>query len=765
VRWFKDIGLKDLDSVGGKGANLGELTRAQLAVPPGFVVTAEAFLRSMQAAGIREALAKEVAALNADAPAALKATADRLRGQVLAAGLPGPLRREIDAAYRELGGGKELRVAVRSSATAEDTAGTSFAGMHETFTNVLGAEAVAARVLDCWASLYGQRVLSYRKAIHLAEEPSLAVVVQAMVDSERSGVMFSADPASGDPGRVVVEAALGLGEVVVGGKVEPDTYTVAKKGLSLLEVRVGHQAFKVARDADGVEKELPLTEDEARARVLTDGEVRELAALAVRVEEHYQAPQDIEWAHDGKRFLLVQSRPITKRLLPPAPGVPAPQGEAPPAVSGLGASPGVASGPVRVLRAPSDGGWLKDGDVLVAPMTSPDWLPTMRRAAALVTDSGGMTCHAAIVSRELGIPCVVGTREATRVLREGEVVTVDGTRGRVTLGSLPKALPGAQPAAAPTVQAPLPLATKLYVNLALAENVEAIAARAVDGVGLLRAEFMLTEALGGRHPKLLETSGRKGEFEEKMVAALHRIARPFLTRPVVYRTMDFRTNEFRGLEGGQRFEPREENPMIGFRGVYRSVRSPELFDLELSALAAAREETPNLQVMLPFVRTAWELEACLERIAHSPLGRQRGLKVWVMAEVPSVVFRIPEYVAMGIDGVSIGSNDLTQLMLGVDRDSGVCAELFDEEDPAVLEAIRRIIRACQRSGIPCSLCGQAPSSNARFAEQLVRFGITSVSVNPDAIDAARRTLADAEQRLLLEAARRGRPTPKKRSHR
>jgi pyruvate,water dikinase len=408
-----------------------------------------------------------------------------------------------------------------------------------------------------------------------------------------------------------------------------------------------------------------------------------------------------------------------------------------------------------VLSTLADAARLGDGDILVTHMTTPDWVPLMRRAAAIATDSGGMTCHAAIVSRELGIPCVVGTGDATKKLRDGEIVTVDATHGVVIEGAqAPTPAPASAPAGALAGSPRAVTATKLLVNMSEPSQAERAAALDVDGVGLLRAELMVLEALGGDHPRTLLQEDRGDEFVTKMADALSTFADAFAPRPITYRTIDFRTNEFRGLRGGEQFEPEEANPMIGYRGALRYTREPEVFGLELSALRRVWDEGhTNLHVMLPFVRTTTELRRCRDLIAESGLLERPGFELWVMAEVPSVLFNLADYAQLGVTGISIGSNDLTQLLLGADRDNEVLAETFDERDPAVTRYLRQLIPTARKLGLQTSICGQAPSVHPEYAELLVRAGIDCVSVNVDVVDRTRALLASAEQRVLLDAAR------------
>jgi pyruvate, water dikinase len=759
TRSIAELSHDDIGYAGGKGANLGELTAAGLPVPDGFVVGAPTYAAFVERTGLRDAIAKRLREVDVDDTAALERVAGDVRALIETQVMPEDIRDAITSAYTALASETgQPPVAVRSSATAEDTASASFAGMNETFLNVRGESAVVDAVRRCWASLFGARTIFYRAKRGLDQaRMDIAVVVQRQLASTRAGVMFTIDPSSNREDRLVIEGSFGLGEAVVSGSVSPDRYVVEKQTLRILAREVRHKELVVegAREAGGTIVR-PATEGEAGAPTLSDGEVHELAELGRRIEEHYGSPQDTEWAYDpeGDAWML-QSRPVTTMggALESGPSKPDHDGRV--LLHGLGAAPGWASGRTRVVTSLAEAGELTGSDVLVAHMTTPDWVPLMRRAAAIVTDSGGMTCHAAIVSRELGIPCLVGTGSATETLRDGEMVIVDSAKGVVLEGERTQesAPAPAGPAAAGGWE-PVVTATRVLVNLSEPSQVERAAALPVDGVGLLRAELMILEALEGTHPRRLMQEGRSEEFVGSMADALTAFAAGFAPRPVTYRTIDFRTNEFRGLKGGAEFEPEEANPMIGYRGTQRYVREPDLLQLELDAIGRVCDAGyGNLHVMLPFVRTARELAACRKIVGATGLLDRAGFELWVMAEVPSVLFNLERYAELGVAGISIGSNDLTQLVLGVDRDSEVLADVFDERDPAVVAYLEQLIPRARELGLATSICGQAPSVHPEYAEILVRAGIDAVSVSVDAVDRTRRLLAAAEQRLLLEAAR------------
>ncbi|HXW58126.1 MAG TPA: phosphoenolpyruvate synthase [Solirubrobacteraceae bacterium] len=767
VRPFSGLSRDDVDYAGGKGANLGELTLAGLPVPDGYVVGAPAYAAYLSQTGLRGRLAALLDDLDAEDTAALEAASTRAQSLFDDTPVPASLCSAIIVAYRALGDGEELLpVAVRSSATAEDTESASFAGMNETLLNVRGEQDVLEAVRRCWRSLFGARTIYYRAVNGFPQaDMDIAVVIQRQIASICAGVMFTANPATGSREEIVIEGAFGLGEAVVSGAVSPDRYVVQKGALAIRRREVHRKEIAIEYQRSGGTRKRDLDEQEGLRPVLDDDQVLAVARLGERIEAHYGAPQDTEWAFDPEGALwMLQSRPITTLgdapvtgRDPVSPARATETGSERVLLRGLGGAPGGASGPVRILSSLGDASRLQEGDVLVTHMTAPDWTALMRRASAIVTDSGGMTCHAAIVSRELGIPCVVGTGEATRALRDGETVTVDATRGLVLEGaSVPRAdgPPALTPQASVQPRHVEVTATQILVNLSEPSQVGRVKDLAVDGVGLLRAELMVLEALSNEHPRVLLAEGRGEEFVARMAQALGDFASGFAPRPVTYRTIDFRTNEFRGLHGGDRFEPREANPMIGYRGALRYTREPDVFRLELAALTRVWDAGQrNLHLMLPFVRTTGELRRCRELIEESGLLSRKGFELWVMAEVPSVLFNLADYAAQGVRGISIGSNDLTQLLLGADRDSELLADTFDERDPAVTTYIAELVGRARALGLRTSICGQAPSVHPEYVDLLVRAGIDAISVNIDAIDRARGLVASAERRVLLEAAR------------
>jgi len=770
VLWFEEVRKEDIPLVGGKGANLGELKSAGIPVPNGFIMTSSAYYYFLDQTRLRSKIQKLLSGLNPEDNKKLNATSRAVKKLILDAKMPPILSKEILDGYKKLGG---FPVAVRSSATAEDLPSASFAGQQATFLNTVGGAKVVEAVQKCYASLYEARAIYYRlinKFDHM--KVALAVPIQNMIESEVSGIMFTVDPVSQDTNKLVIEAGYGLGEAIVSGSVTPDRYVVDKTSLTISDKEINAQTWKIVREHKGGDKHVNVAKADQKMQKLADDKILALAKLGLKVEEHYKSPQDTEWTYFGGELTFVQSRPITTLNKSEAPSTksgtnPAAQNsnnqtgtelsKAEVLLKGAAASLGSAYGPVKVIHKPDEIDKVQKGDILVTEMTTPDFVPAMRKATAIVTDTGGRTCHAAIVSRELGIPCVVGTGTATHVLKTGQIITVDGAAGVVYKGQV-KLSKSDNNATANTsaglsghsISEEIPITgTKVYVNLAEPELAEEVAKQPVDGVGLLRAEFMI--AAMGEHPRAMVEAGRGKEYVKNLVSGMQKIASAFAPRPVVYRATDFKTNEYRHLKGGEKFEPEEENPMIGYRGASRYIKEPDLFKLELEAIKQVREsgDLKNLWLMIPFVRTVDEMKQVKKLVEDFGLVRSHDFKLWMMCEIPSNVILLEQFLKVGIDGISIGSNDLTQLTLGVDRDNNTLAKTFDERNEAVVLSIEYVIKTCRKHNITCSICGQAPSVYPEITEMMVKAGTTSVSVTPDMILQTRKVIASVEKRLLL----------------
>jgi len=766
ILWFKEINKNSIPEVGGKGANLGEMTKAGIPVPQGFCVTAQAYFYYLDKTGIKGKITGFLKGLNPEDNKKLNAVSKEIKKLILKTPLPKDLETEIKDSYTKLGG---FAVAVRSSATAEDLPEASFAGQQATFLNMQTKEQVAKAVLECFASLFEARAIYYRlinKFDHM--KVGLCAVVQNMIQSEKSGILFTVDPVDEDMDHLIVEAGYGLGEAIVSGSVTPDRYIVDKKEFKISDKEVNTQTWKIVHKKDGGDKHVEVAKDFQAKQKITDDQILELAKIGMAIEKHYGKPQDTEWAIENDTVYFVQSRPITTLGKAKEQGTSDKEQEAPDSSSpvpssqnyevilkGAAASLGSAAGPVKIIHKPTEIDKVMEGDILVTEMTTPDFVPAMKKAKGIVTDTGGRTCHAAIVSRELGIPCVVGTGTATSTLKTGQMITVDGAKGLVYKGSVavssaPVAVVSDTTAKGSALVEEVPVTgTKVYVNLGEPDLAEKVAQLPVDGVGLLRAEFMIANL--GEHPKAMVADGRTDEYVNALVDGLRKIAGAFSPRPVVYRATDFKTNEYRGLKGGDKYEPVEDNPMIGYRGASRYIAEPEMFALELKAIKKVREEydLKNLWIMIPFVRTTTEMSECMKLVEAGGLKQGPDFKIWMMCEIPSNVILLEKFIALGIDGISIGSNDLTQLTLGVDRDNQTLAKIFDERDEAVRLSLEYIIKTCRKHNVTCSICGQAPSVYPEITEMMVRAGTTSVSVTPDVIVQTRKVIASVEKRIML----------------
>jgi pyruvate,water dikinase len=783
IAWLDSVGAGDSALVGGKAASLGELRHALSGtgaiVPEGFAVTAHGYRMFVQQPSLALALARALDALSAGKVTAAEA-ARAIRAAMEAAPLPAPLSEAIGAAYVQLcgrRGGRDVPVAVRSSATAEDQPGASFAGQHASYLGVVGREALLEACRACFASLYTGRAMEYRASLGLRHTGvALAIAVHAMVAwpvTGAAGVMFTIDPETGFPGAVVINGSWGVGEAVVQGLVTPDEFVVFKASLErapdpVIARRLGNKPKKLlAGETPGTTTAVDTTDLERSRLCLSDAEAVKLARWATTIERHYGVAMDIEWARDGAtgEMAIVQARPETVHAGHAAEALRryTLTGQGTPLVRGISVGSAVASGPARVV-ASLEGARLQDGEVLVTSATSPDWVGLMRRAAAIVTDLGGRTSHAAIVSRELGVPAVVGTGDATARIESGTVVTVscaEGREGRVYAGKLAFEVREARLDEIPQTR------TKVMMNLAIPDAAFRWWQLPVDGVGLARIEFIISEEIRAHpmallHPERVDGDARQSlreltrgyttgaeYFVDRLAQGIAQIAAAQYPKPAVVRLSDFKSNEYAGLTGGRWFEPPEPNPMLGLRGAsrYCHERYREAFALECAALRRVRETMglTNVVVMIPFCRTVPEADRVLEEMAANGLVRgQDGLRVWLMCEVPSNVVLAADF-ARRVDGFSIGSNDLTQLVLGVDRDSAELGALFNERDPAVKSMIRSVITTAHANGVTVGFCGQAPSDDPDYAAFLVECGIDSISVNPDAVLRAKQTVAAAER--------------------
>jgi pyruvate,water dikinase len=785
VIWFEGLRKTDIPSVGGKNANLGEMTNAGLPVPPGFAITAYSYKKFIEDTGIAKKIYNIIdeTMTTPDDPKQGELASKKIRKLIESTRMPKDIEKAIKSAYEDLCKKLKMRdvfVAVRSSATAEDLADASFAGQQETFLNVRGADDLITSTVKCWSSLFTPRAIFYRNEKGFAHEKVfISVGVEKMVNSRAAGVIFTLNPVTGDTSQIVIEGNYGLGEAVVSGSVTPDDFVVDKETLKVTERRVAKKTVQYVRDPKtGNTVHADVSPEKQDQPCITDDEIHKLAELAKRIEQHYGKPQDIEWAIDKdipypNNIFIVQSRPETV-WSPKAEQAPA-RGEAEEAkkpeqlkvvVKGIAAGKrGFGAGTAKVVANPEEAAKvMRKGDVLVTDMTNPDYVPFMKLSGAIVTNKGGVTCHAAIVSRELGIPCVVGTENATQLMKTGKQYTVDSRSGVVyegimetltqQLSSAAGAVAGSTTVAAGVFQSVPVTATKIYMNLGVPEKVDEYKDLPFEGIGLMRIEFILASYIG-EHPMRFVETGQSQRFVDKLAEGIATVARGIMPRPVVVRFSDFKTNEYRELKGGEKYEIVEANPMLGWRGCSRYISQwyEKAFRLECQAIVKCRKEwgLKNVWVMLPVVRTLWEAKAVLEIMRQEGLERSNDFKVWFMAETPSIAILADEFSKLA-DGFSIGSNDMTQGILMIDRDSERLGLMgyFDERDPAVKRILAHLIRVAHENGATVSICGEGPSNLPDFAEFLVRVGIDSISVNNDAVVTTKKLVASVEQKIIME---------------
>ena len=748
VAWFKDLNKDSIPVAGGKGANLAEMFNLNLPVPSGFAVTALTYKKFIKDNNLQSKILALLKDLNIEDTAKLQETANEIQKLIVSTQIPQDIAEEIIESYELLGvdnqaqglvSSDDVFVAVRSSATAEDLPEASFAGQQATFLNVKGKDQIVSAVRGCWASLFTARAIYYREKNNFDHNRVLiSAIVQKMVNSDQSGIMFTVNPATNDESELVIEAVYGLGETIVGGKVNPDLYIVNKETREIKNIEVKKKEIGLFRNDEGKNEERRIPDELQQRQVIPDTHIKELARLGKKIEDHYGKPQDIEWAIEKDQLFIVQSRAVTTLKKNTKEEV---VGTGKIILKGETASAGGHTGIVKVIHNPQELSKIEQGDVLVTTMTTPDMVPVMQKAGAIVTNEGGMTCHAAIVSREMGIPCIVGTEVGTEILEDGSTITVDATKGVVYDGAVEVEKPRA---AGPTLGDKIVTKTKVKVIMDIPDLAAKAAATGADGVGLCRLEIMI--AAGGIHPAEYIRQGREQDYIKLLKEGIGKVAKAFVNKPVWVRCSDLRTDEYRNLEGGDQ-EPKETDPMLGWHAIRRLLDEPKILRAEFQAIRELHYEGhKNIGVIIPFVISVDELREAKEIMREVGIEPVKAIDFGVMIETPASVWIIEDLCKEGISFASFGTNDLTQLTLGIDRNNQRIAKLFDEMHPAVLGEIAKVIKVCQKFDVKTSICGQA-GSKEKMAEFLVHQGVDSISANTDVVDTIRHVVARAEGNL------------------
>ena len=825
IYWFNEVSKESLAQAGENGAGLGELSNAGFNVAPGFIVSADCFTEFMQKNGLDALVRLKTDRLDFEDTYELEQASQTIRKAISGAEMPNDLRVEIVRAYNKLCGvdfipsmAEEVLVAVCPSPTSQELAGVYQENQEPAFTSVSGSEELVKSVRKCWAQLFETKAIYARNNKQLSQtKAGIAVVIQKIVQSNASGIMYTAEPATGEASRIIIEAGFGLGEAITSGMITPDQFILDKVDLRISRKQVNKQESMIVRNAGKIEA-VEVPQEMQESQKINEREIMKLAQVGLRLEEHFQKPQQTQWAIQDSELFIVQTHamasfPKTEKTLqgqeqqqearvqekkeikettPEMPNVEqllenlvlqnqeakavqttpveevaqeqprlaSPIQESPIAgamldeilLQGIPASAGIASGRVKIVLDSKDAYKVGKGEVIVTRMTSPDFVTSMKRASAIITDEGGINCHAAILSREIGIPCISGTITASHLLKQGDMVTVDGSSGRV--------YPGLQKQSEATAageklisreiadpQEKIITGTKIYASLNEINSPEKNAG-GFDGVGLFSGDLII--AALGIHPKKMLAEGRKQELTDSIARALRRVCIAFENKPVIYRPCDFKSSEYRKLEGGE-CEPHEENPEIGFRGCFRLLKEPEVFQLELDAIKKVREQygMKNLWLVIPFVRTLAEYQA-VKNMVEEKMPRSHDFKLGIMCELPSNVLLAEEFCEEGLDFMSISANSLTELILGVDRSNPLVSEDFDERNPAVINAISKVIADCHKHGVKVSICTDAGTNNHQFTEEVIRLGIDRLTISPECLEETRKIIASTEQKMLLE---------------